>query len=1720
MRRIFLSYARSDDAAFTRRLFESLAGTIDVWFDLESMPSRALTFLQEIREAIDGSDRLIVVIGPGAIASDYVRAEWQYALAAGKVVNPVLRCGGHEQLPPELARLHCPDFRNDADWDKCLAELRRILDEPIKAIGSAAAVPLPPPHFQPRLQALSQLAEAILVERQTPAVLLPRERAVVLHGMGGVGKSVLAASLARSVETRRAFSDGIVWLEMGLSPDLDLQLETAAAQVGKVFSRAFKTADQMSSSNETERKLFGDEKHHLIVLDDVWKLEHIEPFLRHLGRNSSILITTRQGELATSVGGRVVFLDVLSNQDALRYLADWSGVKEEHFPDEAAKIAEACGYLPFGLALCGAMVRNGNHWSALLRRFDESDLEFLSNRFPDYPYPNLLRCLGVSLDVLEADDPQAAELFKLLAIFRSDEEIPIIVVLLLWQHVAGLDHERGRALIVRLRQRALFQPSSNEDRALRLHALQYDYLRSTATNLPAMHAMLLEAYREHCPAGWPACADDGYYFGHLAHHLTAAGWDDELSELISPEWMNAQFQRTRSHLAFAHDLGDIVERGKKLGDSGWHLRIRAQILLARIRSRATQVPTETLRGLAELGERARAAAYAELVQEDYRRARVFVAVAESAIAAVEQDEAASYLQKAVDAAEESGDEHQWASIAPLFAQANRTSTAFQIAARIPAGHAREDAYGRIAVHLARQGDVEQALTALTHAEPHGPWNKVHADVYTALVNRSAVDITIAWLLKSYAGDALKWAAPPLVEALVRGGHAQRAKSFAEAITDPWIRAVVSRDLAKALANEGAFDEAHAVADSIEGEPGHWAQHSILEAMVARGCRDRALQSVHTLEDPDSRKRAARVVVEALAATGSFQNAIEACHLELSDDVSWDLTLTDVIKKMKPSQIHECVDVLLETSRNRGAYHRRSILCTIVKQLSGTDSVDDLDKIRRAAEGQSNSPDLDVVSALLLAYARSNVPARACELLPYLEKASPVLESDRLRTHSILCLALVLLGHNERASEIFQDLGASIQRARPHAFVLSEVLRNVAVMALRTDTLDKWLETLDTISNEGDVPVVAANARRHAMEGLVAALSSVSIEYVGRAWLKATVPVFRNDLSRELFEACLKHGAFDIARTIVLGRHVTSRSWYLGNLFRVCLERKEWLPALATIESMEEYHRAEPLAELALAVAEQPDGALLESVEQLANSLERGRPLALSGVARAVLRRGDADSARQRIYALLSDLDKAGSDSAPWKRCRAAMIRALITSKRFSEALQRIDQLEDAWQKDKLRQDVSTQLVITGCIEDAIETAASMEEFNRETAMTQIALAFVARGDDSRALQVIASSGIREFGQGSIRAALIDELLEVGEADRATAMFEQAPQHFYQTAPCYAAGLTRLGFRDRALHVARDAESDTRGRVLVAIAEATYRIGDSLVEEIAREALGALKEARQADAGDVIRMQIYSGQFEEAVASARSIPGYEVKKTMTTVVTRLVDFGQVDRAMSLTEAIDEMYARADVRQALLIALVKRRDVKRAVGFADGLGRFDKAIAMRHIVRALAETPESIDDAIRIASEISEASSRAESLADCIVALLAKGSMRRVTEVLDLLGEVKDVVYRARSIQEILQQGDVDPATLQTLVTMARSLSTNYYRAETLGAAAAAWFRLGNVEEGLKMLDEGLDASSRSEWRDRAVYETLASGAPALSSIAEGATILSVYDAAVELDTWWP
>jgi len=205
--KLFISYAREDDENFVKVFWEDLKNRgFDVWWDREAMESR---------DAIAGVDRVILVVGPKAVVSDYVRFEWQFALEICKPVLPILRIGDYNLIPDELSGSHAPDFRTERSYEDAMEELLRILHTPVPPLGDLYGVDALPPNFIKRPDYMKILKNAILPDTSRPVVITSVQRASALHGMGGMGKSVLAAAFARDCETRRTFPDGVIWVKLG-----------------------------------------------------------------------------------------------------------------------------------------------------------------------------------------------------------------------------------------------------------------------------------------------------------------------------------------------------------------------------------------------------------------------------------------------------------------------------------------------------------------------------------------------------------------------------------------------------------------------------------------------------------------------------------------------------------------------------------------------------------------------------------------------------------------------------------------------------------------------------------------------------------------------------------------------------------------------------------------------------------------------------------------------------------------------------------------------------------------------------------------------------------------------------------------------------------------------------------------------------------------------------------------------------------------------------------------------------------------------------------------------------------------------------------------------------------------------------------------------------------------------------------------------------------------
>ncbi|MEA3209825.1 MAG: hypothetical protein QOE70_2882 [Chthoniobacter sp.] len=629
---LFLSYARGDQESFVARLHGDLAARgLALWWDRRCMPNRGLTFLREIREAITAAERLLLIFEPRAVESDYVRAEWQYAGSIGTPVLTLLRVGNYEQLPEALRHSDVLDFREDEQYPARLATLLRQLAEPISPLGRLLGVPELPPQFQARVQDLTAVRGALLRDSREPVVLTSAGRRAGMQGMGGIGKSVLAAAVVRDFEVRRSFPDGVIWVALGQRPNLALRLAETCHALGD--------APGSFSEGATGRARLGELLAHracLLVLDDAWQLEHVGAF-DALGPRTALLVTTRDERLLDELGAHKHRLEVLAPEEALRLMAGWlaapTGVLARAaeaeaqaiaravaaMPAEAGEVARECGYLPLALALSAAQVRDGVAWSSVLEALREADLQYL-----DHPNGSVFRSIKISVDALEREDPRQARHYLELAVFPQGAAVPEAAVRTLWQRPGGLNPRTADKLLATLARRALLRLEGEAPRrTLQLHDLQHDFARTAAGDPAALHGMLLEAYRQSFAGDWPLGPDDGYYFQHLAAHLAGAGRVEEMKTLLtaSPAWLEAQFKACRGDTQFAADLELALAT-----PAAERPLARIALLAARqvIRRRVETYSDDDLETLVHLGRGAEALSHARLRSDPARRLRALV----------------------------------------------------------------------------------------------------------------------------------------------------------------------------------------------------------------------------------------------------------------------------------------------------------------------------------------------------------------------------------------------------------------------------------------------------------------------------------------------------------------------------------------------------------------------------------------------------------------------------------------------------------------------------------------------------------------------------------------------------------------------------------------------------------------------------------------------------------------------------------------------------------------------------------------------------------------------------------------------------------------------------------------------------------------------------------------------------------------------------------------
>ena len=122
-RGVFISYARTDGQAFANALRAKLEREgVPLWQDRVGMEGGRDWWLQ-IKEAIDHSEFMVLVMTRAAMASDEVRKEWRHARQQGVCVYPVKGNGDLDfaSLPRWMSSAHFYDLEHE--WRKFLNDL-------------------------------------------------------------------------------------------------------------------------------------------------------------------------------------------------------------------------------------------------------------------------------------------------------------------------------------------------------------------------------------------------------------------------------------------------------------------------------------------------------------------------------------------------------------------------------------------------------------------------------------------------------------------------------------------------------------------------------------------------------------------------------------------------------------------------------------------------------------------------------------------------------------------------------------------------------------------------------------------------------------------------------------------------------------------------------------------------------------------------------------------------------------------------------------------------------------------------------------------------------------------------------------------------------------------------------------------------------------------------------------------------------------------------------------------------------------------------------------------------------------------------------------------------------------------------------------------------------------------------------------------------------------
>ncbi|MFJ9581097.1 NB-ARC domain-containing protein [Streptomyces sp. NPDC101191] len=385
-----------------------------------------------------------------------------------------------------------------------------------------------------------------------------------LEGAGGFGKTVLARAVAASPRVRRHFRGRIYVVTIGRD------VRGRAAVAAKVAAAtAFVTGDTTAFDDpglagDHLGRLLERRPRTLLVLDDVWDAEQLDPFLR--GGDRCVRLVTTRVPGALPRGTERVRVDQMSPAQARAVLTR-----------ELPALPEA---------LVRDLLEATGRWALLLRLTNRLIIRRIATGAdPADTAAEALRALAahgpaaVDADpaALDLDDParraqavratveaarsllprDGAQRLAELAVFAEDESIPVPLIARLWATTGGLTEDGTRALCGELDRLSLVSLTPDHGGRITIHDVLRDYLYAELGEQAAttLHGSLADSMGSR---PWDVHEDlRGYVLDHAVEHLLAAGRTAEAERVAGDlRWIEARLHQ-RGPLAPWADLSGV-----------------------------------------------------------------------------------------------------------------------------------------------------------------------------------------------------------------------------------------------------------------------------------------------------------------------------------------------------------------------------------------------------------------------------------------------------------------------------------------------------------------------------------------------------------------------------------------------------------------------------------------------------------------------------------------------------------------------------------------------------------------------------------------------------------------------------------------------------------------------------------------------------------------------------------------------------------------------------------------------------------------------------------------------------------------------------------------------------------------------------------------------------------------------------------------------------------